>query len=373
MHSRSVDYLWEMSTSMKWNPAKTPAWAASLGCSERAVELLRTSHFIDLHADIEVPVRLFGYRPGRRHRVPRRIRPLVGHLDFVRVREASLTGVVYDVATNPFRSARRRLEVTLQNLDGAVERITSVPSEQALALDRAGYDVIVDSGRTAYWLAIQGGNAFSADPTTLDGPVGRQLHRVTLVHLTNSDLGGTSSPRGGNRGLSPLGATVIEALEANRILLDLAHASKRTFWDALDVHATDVPPIVSHTGVAGVHDHWRNVDDDQIRAVADRGGAIGIMYQSSFLAPVRWACERRAIVDHLEHLIAIGGEGIAAIGTDYDGFIVPPRDLLDVTHHPLLVQDMIDRGWSERRIRGVLGENYLRVVEAVRPGAEDAD
>ena len=161
--------------------------------------------------------------------------------------------------------------------------------------------------------------------------------------------------------------TLIEAMNANRILCDLAHAGKRTFWDALAVHSTHVPPIVSHTGIAAVRPHWRNVDDAQIRAIADRGGVIGIMYQSAFLERVRWTCSRAAIVDHLEHLIAVGGEGIAAIGTDYDGFIVPPRDLLDVTHHPCLVQDMLDRGWSDERITGILGANYLRTVAAIRP------
>ena len=61
------------------------------------------------------------------------------------------------------------------------------------------------------------------------------------------------------------------------------------------------------------------------------------------------------------------GDDHAAIGTDYDGMIIPPRDLPDITHHPLLVQDMLDRGWSEERIRKILGLNYLRVVGDVRP------
>ena len=73
------------------------------------------------------------------------------------------------------------------------------------------------------------------------------------------------------------------------------------------------------------------------------------------------------ILEHLEHIIDVAGEDVAAIGTDYDGMIIPPKDLPDVTHHPLLVQDMLERGWKEERIRKVLGLNYLRVVEAVRP------
>lgn len=352
-------------------PASTPdstAVARRLGCSERAVRLVLDSDFVDLHADIEVPVRVFGYRPERRHRRPRRVRPLVGHLDFPRIREAGLTGVVYDIATNPFRPKRNRLATTIRNLDAAMARVGSAPAERAVVFDRQTYEQAVSNGRVAYWLAIQGGNAFSADPSVLEGPLGELIHRITLVHLTNSDLGGTSSPLGGDRGLTPLGAEMVRVMNRARILVDLAHAGKRTFWDALEVHAADLPPIVSHTGVDGVHRHWRNLDDDQLRAIAERGGVVGIMYQSSFLEPVRWAARRASIVDHLEHVIEVAGEHVAAIGTDYDGFIVPPRDLLDVTDHPLLVQDMLDRGWSDTAIRGVLGSNYLRLVGAVRPG-----
>jgi membrane dipeptidase len=91
------------------------------------------------------------------------------------------------------------------------------------------------------------------------------------------------------------------------------------------------------------------------------------MYQSNFLAPV-WGYARRAdVVAHLAHVVNVAGEGAVAIGTDYDGMIVPPRDLPDVTAHPLLVQDLLDLGWSERLIRRALGENYLRVLRGVRP------
>ena len=153
-----------------------------------------------------------------------------------------------------------------------------------------------------------------------------------------------------------------------RILVDLAHAGKETFWTALGVHDPSLPPIVSHTGVDAVHAHWRNLDDDQIRAIADRGGVVGVMYQSSFLESTLLWGRRSKIVDHLEYIVDLVGDDVAAIGTDYDGAIIPPADLADVTHHPQLVQDMLDRGWSTDRIRGVLGANYLKVVRAIRPG-----
>ncbi len=154
------------------------------------------------------------------------------------------------------------------------------------------------------------------------------------------------------------------------MLVDLAHISRRGFWDALGAHDPDLPPVVSHTGVCGVHPSWRNLDDDQIRAVADRGGVVGIMFHRGFLGRPARAVTAEAVVAHLAHLIAVGGEDVAALGSDYDGMIVPPRDLRTVVGWPALVDRICwPPGFSEDRVVRVLGGNYLRVVDAVRPAS----
>lgn len=352
------------------DPRPDPAgWARSLGVSTEACEVLLASPFIDLHCDMEVPIRLFGYRPERHHGVTGRVRPWFWQTDYPRLREAGMTGVVYDIATNIARPAANRLATTLANVDRALARLAEHPDQLAFVTDRAGYDRAHAQGLTAMWLSLQGGNAVSADPSVLQGPLGAKLHRITLIHLTSSDLGGTNSPLGRDGGLTARGREVVERCNDAAILVDLAHAGRRSFFDALAVQRKGVPPIVSHTGLAAVRPHWRNIDDEQLRAIADRGGVVGVMYQSSFLAPVWWTCGRAAIVAHLQHVVDTVGEDFAAIGTDYDGLIVPPHDLVDVTHHPMLVQDLLDRGWRPERIGKVLGGNYLRVVGEVRAGA----
>jgi membrane dipeptidase len=350
------------------DPAADPAGTARrLGVSTAAVELLVAAGSIDLHLDLDVSVRVTGFDPLRHHGAATRVSPLVWQTDFPRLREGGFTGVVYDVATNPVRPAGNRLAATRRNMTRIAATISSRPADLALCRTAGDYDRARAEGKLAVWLALQGGNAVSADPAALSGPLGADLHRITLVHLTTSDLGGTSSPAGRDSGITAVGREVVGRCNDARILVDLAHAGKRTFWGALDAHARDLPPIVSHTGVEGVRPHWRNLDDDQIRAIADRGGVIGVMYQSSFLAPVRWTCTRSAILDHLDHIHGVAGQGVGAIGTDYDGFIVPPSDLPDPCGHPRLVQDMLDRGWSPERVRGVLAGNYLRVVRELRP------
>lgn len=342
--------------------------------SREACELLIDAHFVDLHCDVEVPARLFGYDPAVAHGPWRRVVPFFGHTDFPRMLEAGMTGVAYDIATNVFRPEANRQRTTLSNLRRATARIEAHPGDLAVVRSRQDYDRAVAQGRLACFLTLQGGNALAHDPAVLDGPVGVDLHRITLVHLSSSVFGGSSSPSQPDGGITDRGRAFVERCNANRILVDLAHASRKTFWGALEAHAHDLPPIVSHTAMHGVRPLWRNLDDAQARAIAERGGVVGVLYQGNFLVdvPPGFSAPRASILTHLEHLIDVAGEAAAAIGTDYDGMITPPHDLTDVTHHPLLIQDMLDRGWTEARIRRVLGLNYLAVVETIRPTTPEA-
>ena len=138
------------------------------------------------------------------------------------------------------------------------------------------------------------------------------------------------------------------------LLLDLAHASPATFGEALAL--TSFPPVVSHIGARAVHDTPRNLSDDQIRAVAERGGIIGVM----LAPPATTRPDLHEVIAHLRHIIAVGGEDTAALGSDYDGYVQTP---IDVGGLPQLTQLMLDEGWSEKRIRKVFGENFLRVLD----------
>lgn len=347
------------------------AWATALGVPLEAVELVLDADLIDLHCDMEVPVRVLGYDPSKRHGPWERVVPFMGHTDYPRLKEAGFTGVCYDLATNVFRPEANRQRITVDNVARCIRQIEAHPEDQAVVRSAADYDAARAADRVAYWITLQGGNALAHDPTVLDGPLGDDIHRITLVHLSTSVLGGSNSPSQPDPGISARGRDFVAVCNRNRVIVDLAHAGEHTFWGALEVHSPDLPPIVSHTGLDAVRPHWRNIDDRQARAIADRGGVIGVIYQGNFLSKVHtgFPSPRGAILDHLEHVIGVAGEHAAALGTDYDGMITPPKDLVDVTHHPLLVADMLHRGWSEDRIRNVLGRNYLRVVRAVRPGS----
>jgi len=315
---------------------------------------------VDAHIESFVWARVLRYDLTRRHGRGLLGGRLYSQVDLPRMRDAGLTGGVFSIATNPFRSRDGRRMTLTANI-GRLRTILESDPGVAVVDDVAGYRRARAEGRMAIFLAVQGGNAVGADGVaSLPGVVSR----VTVVHLTRSSLGSPSRPLGGARprGLTAAGRDYVEALEARRILVDLAHVNGRGFWDALDALGSSTPAIVSHTGVRGVHDVWRNIDDAQIRAIADTGGVVGIMYHAGFLGE----SSADAVVRHLEHVVNVGGEGCAALGSDWDGLIVTPRDMRTVADLPVLVRAMAARGFSDEAVAGIMGANYLRVVEAVR-------
>jgi membrane dipeptidase len=328
------------------------------------MEVYRSCEVVDLHVETFVWTRILGYDLARQHGSGLLGARYFGQADLPRLRAAGLSAVVLSIATNPARRRGTRTPVLLANLD----RLQGKASAAVIA-DLAGYRRARAQGRLAVFLAVQGGNAFDSAQDVRLVPDGALL-RVTLMHLTDSALGATSSPLGRSRGrggLTAAGRAMVEVLNERRILVDLAHASRATFFGALAAHDPALPPVVTHTGVSGVLPSWRNLDDDQIRAVADRGGVVGIMYHRGFLGRPARRVGAEAVVRHLEHAIDVGGEDVAALGSDWDGMIVTPRDMPTALELPVLVDRMLARGWPVDRITRVLGGNALRLIAAIRP------
>jgi membrane dipeptidase len=146
------------------------------------------------------------------------------------------------------------------------------------------------------------------------------------------------------------------------LLLDVAHASKKTFWDMMEVSTT--PPFSSHSGAEGVHPHPRNLDDDQIRALAARGGIVGVIFVAAYLGGAFCTLER--VADHIEHVARVGGDDCVALGSDFDGFMPLPRGLRDAADLPRLTELLWRRGWREPRLSKVLGGNALRYLSSAQ-------
>lgn len=342
-------------------------WAESLQISQEAIALYAASDVVDLHIDSFLWNRIFGYDLTQRHGHGLLGARFYSQCDLPRIREARIGGAIWVITTNPMRLHRNKGATFLRNFEKIRSILSSCSDEVALVRTVAEYRAARAAKKHAAWIGVQGGNAFEGDLELLAKIPEQLLIRVTLVHLSNSALGRTSAPLGGKAGVTTLGRQMVEQLNAQRIFVDLAHINRQGFFDALAVHSKELPPIVTHTGVSGVNPHWRNLDDEQIRAIADRGGTIGVMYQCSFLGEPYWGGRAARIADHLEHIVKVGGEACASLGSDWDGAIITPRDMPTCLELPRLVQLMLDRKWTADRIGRILGGNWLATLERLRP------
>jgi membrane dipeptidase len=342
------------------------AWARELGISREAVELYLESDVIDLHVDSFIWHRLLGRDITRRHGKGIFGGRFFGQADLPRLREAEVGGATWVITTNPVREGMDRVETLLRNVNALLRAFESVSKDVMIARTAADYETARRANKHAAFVGIQGGNAFDEAPDALDRCPRGLLLRITLVHLTSSRLGGTSSPLGADAGLGKSGADFVARLDERRIFVDLAHAGRRSFWNAVEVHDPTLPLLVTHTGVSGVHRHWRNLDDEQLRAVAKTGGVVGIMYHAPFLGDGLFSGRAETVVRHLEHVRNVAGDDAPALGSDWDGAIVTPRDMPTCLELPRLVEAMLRRNWRPESIKKALGGNFLRALREMR-------
>lgn len=218
--------------------------------------------------------------------------------------------------------------------------------------------------------ALEGAHALEGSIDRLDRLIDQGLRSVGLAHFhanecvacswgPGGDRGFLSRPKEAAQGLSDLGRALIDRLNERRIAVDLAHTSRAGFMEA--AARSQSPPFVSHTGVAGAHRHWRNIDDEQIRAVINRGGIIGVIFAGRFLG----GSEIDDVVRHIEYLVQNFGDDGVAIGSDWDGMIIPVRGLEGVDRLWRLTATLLGRGHSEERVAKILGRNAVRYLADV--------
>ena len=344
------------------------AWATELGISAAALDLYLRSDVIDLHIETYIWQRMFGYDMRKRHgRGPFGAR-FFGQIDIARAREANITGGTWSISTNPLRGKDARANTLVNNVTRLRTIFESIPDDAKICRNLSEYNAAKREGKHAVFFGIQGGNALDKDPDALDLIADHLIIRITLVHLYNSSLGITSAPsRKAGAPLTPSGFEYVKRMNAKKILVDLAHIDRRGFFEAVSAHDKSQPLICTHTGVDAVHPHWRNLTDEQIKAIADTGGTIGIIYQWPFLGGSTAA----HIVDHMDHVVKVVGDDFVSLGSDWDGMILPPRDMPTCLELPKLVHIMLERGWKPESIQKCLGGNFLRVLGHLR-GADES-
>ena len=153
----------------------------------------------------------------------------------------------------------------------------------------------------------------------------------------------------------------MQELDRLGVLIDISHLSDAGFWDLVDV--AKGPIMASHSNARAICDHPRNMTDEMIQAMADRGGVMGLNFAPSFVHPTHATVQ--GVVDHIDHIVDLVGPDHVGLGSDFDGIPYTPVGLEDVTRMPNITAELVERGYAEEDVRKILGENHLRLIKEV--------
>ncbi len=313
---------------------------------------------IDLHADTLMWTRWLGYDLHARHSPPLPFAALGGHVDVPRMKDGGMGAQFFGLVSLPLseraRGAAAVVDEQIDRLDEAIARRSGL----RIVKTASEIDACRDEGTLGALLGIEGAHALEGDLDRLDRFARRGVRYLGLLHFSANEAGYPAYGRGANegRGLTPWGHDLVQRCEQAGVLVDLSHINRRGFLDACAI--AKKPPIVSHTGVIGAFDHWRNIDDEQLRAVADKGGCVGVIFCPRFVG----GDGLEPVVRHMKHILDVVGEDVPALGSDWDGFIIPTRPLKDPCGLPLLTDALLEAGVAERVVGKILRGNVMRVL-----------
>lgn len=247
---------------------------------------------------------------------------------------------------------------TLEDLDRCLERGEDAPASAGTGEGDRPLGAIFH---------LEGAEAIEPDLSNLEFLYRSGLRSVGPVWSRHNEFGhGVRFEYPGHPdtgpGFTETGLALLDACEDRGILVDLAHATERGFFDAAE--AQDGPLVVSHTGAHALCEHSRNLTDRQLDAVADSGGIVGIAFAEGTLAGPDGDAGVDTIADHVEYVADRAGIDHVGLGSDFDGASVPD-DVGDVTGLPAVFAELRDRGFDADRLAKVARGNWRRVIAEV--------
>ena len=217
-------------------------------------------------------------------------------------------------------------------------------------------------GLKSIMLGIENGLALGGDLQQLQHFAGRGVVYMTLCHNGDNDICDSARGSSTHNGVSHFGEQVIQEMNRLGMMVDLSHASEKSFYDALNI--SRLPIVCSHSSCRALCDHPRNLTDEQMRALAAKGGVMQVTIYDGFLRKNGGACILD-VMNHLEHAIKVMGIDHVGIGTDFDGDGGVPG-LADSSELINFTRQLLKRHYSESDIQKIWGGNFLRVMKQVQ-------
>jgi membrane dipeptidase len=333
-----------------------------------------------------------------------------GHSDLIRFAEGGVDVQLFSVWVPPkYVESKGEWSYALREIDSLDAIIRRNPSRIRKVTSAAELRAAVSAKVLAAVVALEGGHAVGDSRERIIELYRRGLRCFGLTWNNSTSWACSAADEQERRclsGLSSRGKSYVKLLDSLGVLIDVSHLSKKGFYDVL---ATSRHPIIaSHSCARALRDHYRNLDDEQLKAIAKRDGVVMVNFFPGFLrttpggkldllcgayqkklnavtpakdrfSPKTIGARRRVLLearkrsvptlldvaDHIDHIIAIAGVRHVGLGSDFDGIDFGPVGLSGVIDLPYLTQELLHRGHNREEVENILGGNFLRVFQAV--------
>lgn len=323
-----------------------------------------------------------------------------GHTDIPRLKKGGVDVQFFSVwcdgkKVNPFRYAN-------QQMDALYKVIQENEADIMLATDAEGIEKGQKEHKIVALIGVEGGHMIEDNINYIDSLYRRGARYLTLTWNNSTSWASSAADEHKakikKKGLSELGESIVGRMNKLGMMIDLSHVGEQTFYDV--IACSTKPVLVSHSDVYKINPHYRNLKDEQIKALAKNGGVIGINFYSDFLDPhyrrkisalykqyvrhadsVELSIDRKfdllpqeakervrpplsLVIDHINYIVGLVGVDYVGIGADFDGMDSTPLGLDGVQNYPLLTKALLQCGYSTQDIYKILGGNVLRVIKA---------
>ena len=334
------------------------------------------------------------------------------HTDLGRLRSGGVDVQIFSIFCGP--EQQQPYAFANREIDSVYEWANRAPNRMTIVRTPAELKQAIKDKRLATMIGVEGGHMIEDKIENLDALYVRGVRYMTLT-WNNSTSWATSAAdettKGdslAHKGLTDLGKKIVQRMNELGMLIDISHNGEQTFWDVIKL--TKKPIIASHSCVWTFCHHRRNLKNDQIKAIAKNGGVIHLNFYAGFLDSTyekkaaqllakhkpeidslvahgtqpdyagimtmeKYKEETNAIrpplsllLDHLDYIVRLVGVDFVGLGSDFDGIEAGPKELNGVQDFPLITKALLDRGYSKKDIRKILGENFLRVFKTNQLG-----
>lgn len=327
-------------------------------------------------------------------------------VDLPRLKKGGVDVQFFAVWPSP-KISRGVFAQSVEMIDTLEQVLNRNPQKIELALNPTDIKRISKNGKIAACIGLEGGTAIENDLDKLLYFYKRGVRYLGLTWNNSPEWASSAQDENkkkwsGEKGLNAFGESVIKKMNDLGMIVDVSHAGEQTFYDVLKV--TTKPVIASHSSVFSICPHYRNLKDEQIKALAQNGGVVFINFYPGYLVKdfddiyssarkeanaIQDSLETlgqkenfnrpafisgkvdslypsvKTVVDHMEYVIKLVGADHVGIGSDFDGISLTPTGLNDVSKMPAIAAELMERGYSEKDIRKILGENFMRVFKSV--------